>query len=343
MAERADFPHPPSLSKGATYEFGGTNIRVKVREFLPGKEAYNPQEALVLFHGWGFTEKARSYDELANGLAKCFKRRVLLVDTRAEKLVEDSLYHEAKAVHQFLKEMGISDVVAAGYSRGGAEAVNFAAIPQIEKAKEAPSDEEFCGIGALLLVAPVGLRAQTPNELIETFMEDLKGTRKKIMEEKIVGQHGAGKESKYGEYEERGRVGKIMKIVKAGGDIIGGLGGEVVRSNVRYRQRFDHQVEEMAQLNPRLARVNVPVVLIQGKYDLPAGPETALAKGQMAEQDPSGIVKKTLSSLFPGSPYVTRVLAERSGNHAFALVRSEQLARVMHYLFQRQNQANNHK
>lgn len=91
-----------------------------------------------------------------------------------------------------------------------------------------------------------------------------------------------------------------------------------------------------AQKNPRLEEIKIPIILIQGEKDKPAGPKGDLANEQQAGQDEDGIVKQALKALFPNSPNVIRVLAKRTGKHAFVLLRSSQIARVVSYLLERQ-------
>lgn len=96
MITEQEYPQVNLLAP-VEYKAGGTSIKIGVREFLPLKEHLSPQEALVLFLGWGPNEKAFSYNELASSLADSFERRVLLVNTDPKDLVNDSLYHEAEA------------------------------------------------------------------------------------------------------------------------------------------------------------------------------------------------------------------------------------------------------
>lgn len=328
------------LHASREYQVGGTSIQVGAREILPLKERDNQQEALVLFLGWGANEKASSYNELSHSLADSFGRRVLLVNTRPASLVEDSLYHEAEATHQFLEEMDITDAILAGYSQGGAKAVNLAAISQ----KNSTIKPE-----ALVLLAPIGLDAQTSGNLVTTFaLDTVVQTIPRIATEKVVPKSKG----------ERTRIGKVGQSLTAAVDIVGGAVSEAVQSKKEYPDRLAHEIKEMVQKNPRLKELEIPVILIQGKYDKPAGPKGDLTKEQMAQtdvvQDEKGNLKyekvnlddkdkvaSTLKEIFPNSQKVVRVLAKRSGNHAFVLLRSPQIARVVSYLTKRQSRSEN--
>lgn len=317
MIEQGDQRPQPKLLAPREYPAGGTTVQISAREFPPFIEKDNRSEALVLFLGWGPNEKAPSYEELANSLADSFGRRVLLVNTRPEGLIENSLFHEAEATYQFLKDMGINDVIVAGYSQGGAKAVNLAVISQ---------ESSTINPEALILLAPVGLNSQTPGHLLAAFALDTVGqTMLRISTEKVVGKSKG----------ERNRVGKVRQSLRSAIDLVSGATGEVVRSKTEYPKRLAHEIREMVQQNPRLEEIKIPIILIQGKHDKPVGPKDDLNRGQMAKQDEEGAVKKALQALFPNSPYINRVLAERTSNHALVLLRSPQIARVASYLLER--------
>lgn len=318
MIEDVDQRLDSALIAPREYQSEGTKVQVSAREFLPFKESDNSQKSLILFLGWGPNEMASSYDELARSLADSFGRRVLLVNTKAENLVEDSLFHEAIATHHFLEEMNVTDAILAGYSQGGAKATNLAVISQ-ESSTVNPE--------ALILLAPVGLDAQTPAHLLTAFALDIGETIPRIKTERVITKS-------QGEHDRNGKVRQSRRVAV---DIIHGVAAEVAQNKAGYPKRLAHEIKEMAQKNPRLKELRIPVILMQGKYDKPAGPKGGLAKEQMADQDKEGLVKKALKELFPESPYVNRILAKRTGNHAFVLLRSPQIARVVIYLFERQS------
>lgn len=341
MTEQVDQNHRSKLLAPKEYKAGGTNVQISAREFLPFKEHNNKQEALVLFPGWAANEKSPSYNELALSLADSFGRRVLLVNTRPEDLVEDSLYHEAEATHQFLKEMDITDAILAGYSEGGVKAVNLAVIAQ-----ESPTVNPE----ALILLAPHGLVAQTPLELVKTFaLDTLLETIPRIIREKStlrsmgkgihpdsMGSDKDGVKTVQLSTPEPDHPGKVVQSLEAGRDVTRGALKEISQDRLQYPKRPKHDIVEMSKLNPRLDKIKTPVILIQGKHDKNAGPKGVLTKEQMARQDEGGVIKKALEKLFPKSPHVDRILASRTSKHVFPLLRSPQIARVASYLLGRQ-------
>ena len=320
----------------STYEVGGTSIEVTAREFLPSSKVDNPQEALILFQGWGPDVDAQSYDTLANSLAHCFNRRVLIVNTRAQQLIDDSLFHEAEAVSEFVKDQEISDLIIAGYSQGGAKATNLAAICQNQKNQQ----DQSINPEALLLFAPAGLSEQSPIHLVATFIQDVVlETMPRIALEKIVARSTGQRRNQDKELvqvypAEPKRPRKAWESLISAKDVVKGVFKELLRSKLNPR-RFLHEIREIAQLNPRLNDIKIPVILIQGKHDKPVAPQGDLSKEQMAKQDEDGQVKSALQTLFPSSPYANRILARRSANHALTLLRSPQIARVSAYLLER--------
>lgn len=321
MIEHVDQSRQSNLLTPCEYRSGDTTIQIRAREFLPFKENDSQQEALVLFPGWGPNEKASSYNELGHSLADSFGRRVLLINTRAKNLIEDSLYHEAAATHKFLEEMNITDTILAGYSEGGAKAVNLAVISQ---------ETSTINPEALILLAPTGVDAQTPSNLVKTFALDTVGqTIPHIITERVIATSEG----------EQGRIGKVRQSLNSAVDIIRGVAGEVSKSKAGYPKRFAHEVKEMSKINPKLKELKIPVILVQGKYDKPTGPKGDLTQEQMANQDSKGSVKQALQEIFKSSPYVNRILARRTGKHDFVLLRSPQIARVVNYLLERQSRA----
>ncbi len=318
MLEQVDRSIHSGMFKSPEYQSGGITVQVNVREFLPQKEHDNPQKALILFQGWGPDIKASSYEDLASSLADSFSCRIFLANTRPEKLIADSLFHEATAMYQFLRDKNIADILIAGYSQGGALATNLAAICQ----KQSHINPE-----ALILLAPAGLEPQTLSQVAASFALDTIGETipRILMEKTSVKSKG-----------ESSRVGKAKQSLRTALDIAKGVTKEVASSGAKYPGRLLHEVKETTKLNPRLQEIAIPVIMIQGKHDRVLGPKGDLSKEQMAHQDKEGLVKNALQKLFPKSPYVTRVLARRTSNHAFILLRSPQISRVVSYLFERQ-------
>ena len=318
MIEEISKTRDSKLLAPQEYSVEETTIQVKAREFLPLKEQKNHQEALVLFLGWSFNENASSYEELAFSLADNFDRKVILVNTKTKDLIEDSLYHEAEAVHNFIHDLGIVDAILAGYSQGGAKATNLAVISQ-EKAVINPR--------ALILFSPTGLNSQKPGTLAAAFSLDFVAqTIPRILTERTTTRSKG----------EGGRTSKLKQYLNVAEDVAAEAVSKIVKDKTKSPRRLAHEVSEMSQKNPRLEEIRIPVVLVQGKYDHPSGPKGKLAIEQMGGQDKEGSVEKELKNIFPNSPYVKRVLAKRTGKHTLLFHRSRQISKVVSYLVGRQ-------
>ncbi len=270
---------------------GSVNIDVRTKSFLPEKGYdYCGRKDLILFLGWGPDEKAQSYEKLAQSLADNFCRQVHIVNTVPEKIIEDSLFYEAKAVANHIEKTKMSDVVIAGYSQGAAKAINLTSILQESSSTVKPE--------SLILFAPACINQQSPGEITSRFLYDgLVETIPRVLTEKnILKPKG-----------ELDRFKKSKESLKVISDITVGI-----VNKLKDPKKLVNEIKEIAKENPRSKDVELPIILFQGKYDKAAGPRSNI----------------NYEEVFPNSPNVKRILATRSSNHDFVLVRSAQIARV---------------
>lgn len=275
---------------------GVFNIDVRTKSFLPEKGYdYCDRKDLILFLGWGPDENAQSYEKLAQSMADNFCRQVHIVNTVPEKIIKDSLFYEAKATANHIEKMKMSDVVIAGYSQGAAKAINLTSILQEPSSTVKPE--------SLVLFAPACINQQSPSEITKRFLLDgLFETIPRILTEKNIPPPKG----------ELNRFGKSKESLKVISDITLGI-----LNKLKDPKKLVHEIKEIAKENSRLEDVKVPVVLFQGKFDKAAGPRSNI----------------NYEEIFPNSPYVRRILATRSSNHDFVLVRSGQIARTAaHFL-----------
>ncbi len=288
------------------YEIEGTEIEVKARVFLPKEQRGDPNKVMVMCAGWGVTERAGSYTHLMQSLANEMGCRVVLTDTRTDEVVRHSqLNFEAQAIYQLITDNEMVPNIVAGYSEGGSKAVNLAVLAE-------------GGCQMLILFAPAGLYEQKAGDLVKNFIQDAAEAVPDILATK-----------------KSDRLKKAVKALVAAGDVVIGIGREMVRSRADYVKRMPAEIEEVARLNERLNQVNIPVIIIQGSKDKPVGPIGKLVAGQMGNNEQAGEVQQALSELFPSSPTITRLLGERYSHHAMTLLRDEQIARIVAYLTER--------
>ena len=217
---------------------------------------------------------------------------------------------------EFMKHQSVDNVIAVGYSYGGAKATDFIAHCQ----KETTIKPE-----ALLLLAPVGIQGQSAARLAATFALDTVGeTIPSIL---IRGNiHN----------KPHNRSEKVRITLSTSRDVLKGVLKDVIRHKaIGYPGRLRQQVKEMTQFNEHLKDIAVPVILLQGKRDRPVGPQGNLKRGQMPNQDPDRLVEKELKTLFPNSPYAKRILGERDSKHLMTMFRAPQISRVAKILLDR--------
>ena len=134
-----------------------------------------PKKTVIFLPGWGMQAEDTSND----GLQKAFSlNRQTYTITSSSKYKNydlkqdgnekpDLLNEEAKAIAQFIKEHGITNVTIAGHSRGGSKAINLTKILQ--------GDPEL-DINGLILMGAVGLYVSSS---VSTASEEARGSRNK--------------------------------------------------------------------------------------------------------------------------------------------------------------------
>ena len=284
---------------------GSVNIDVQTKNFWPDKGCnhFNRQD-LVFFTGWATDGNAPSYRELFQSLANNFGREVHVLKTKPEKIIDDSLFYQAKAAANYIKGMEMSDVVVAGYSEGAAKALNLTYLLQKTDSTVKPE--------ALLLMSPVFLNPKKSSGLlVANFLSDGGLTIGKILAEK--NENGSSRLKKTKE------SGRVMA------DIAMGIVKDAKEHKSKYPKVLANEIKEINQENLLSKEISVPVILFQGKYDGAAGPSEDFKNEELIEE--------RLKRLFPNSPHIDRILLKQSGKHAGVLLRSKEVAELAFKLF----------
>lgn len=308
----------------------GSIVEVSARELNGNKEPEGKQEkmpkgAIIFLPGWGMDAENETARKLGGAFADGSQGLTYAITTRAEAMHEkDTLLEEAKAIAQFIKEKGIKEVTLAGHSQGGDKAINVVTILQEDLGMQ---------VKGLVLIGATGLYSQTPTGLVAGFSKDsLLNTPKTL----------ARNARKHPEAIAQGN--------KATTDLVFGIIREIAKSRLDYPKRFLTEIREMAAVNPRLAALKVPIVLLTGAYDpisnpekiIPAGEEDKIMEAWKREEetperetfiDPRE--KFLQKNLFPNSPYVRMVIPEKFGHHGIPLFRTASVARASLYLLKR--------
>lgn len=273
-------------------------INVSWKEFSPANKEFSQDEALIFFPGWS-AGGAKTIDNLVQKMADDSERKSFSITTISEKVMQDPLYQEARAIKNFIVEKGLKKIILAGHSEGGSKAVNIIDILQ----KENPEID----IEGLILLNPVGLYEQGGPELAGKFTWDsmVKTTASLIRHPSLA-----------------------TKGLQASSDIIFNMIREIVATKgVGYPKKLFSQIAEMAKANTHYQDVKCPVVLIQGEQDPVSSHERVIP----ASEDPKLLTERRKilkETFFPNSPQVDMLVPKKIGHHGLPHFRSEQISRV---------------
>lgn len=320
------------------YEIDGNPIQVSWKEFVPsGEKTAVPGRVVMFFPGWSMGESVKSAKDLNQSFADVSGGQTLSVTSRPDSVIPDSLFRESEAIAQFIDELGAREVTLVGHSEGGIKAVDVATILQ-----DKYSDIKVRGV---ILLDSVGLYEQGNWELAGKFVKDsivdtlrnnlADQSRKKTQDEQPLS----------GLKKAKTLLTRAKNTLGAGNDIAGGMIKEAVLSHVNYPKRLVSQVQEMTRENPRVKKLRIPVILINGAKDpvsskkriIPeAEEEKAIQDYLLANNLDSEKVDPTLrareaylkDSLFPNSPYIRMIVPEKFGNHGLPLFRPKSVGNV---------------
>lgn len=311
-------PKIEQLQGKETYDVEGTSITVSYNTFNP-KESIAPEDltkAVLFIPGWSIPQNANSLKPIGQELADYSKGRAFIVDTTTEKVAEGSLAQEAKALVEFAKKQGLKNLTLVGNSQGGAEAIHLAAI-----LKEQHPEIQVEGIG---LFDPVTIYEQSRRKLFTNYVKDILKTSAAITHPpKMKGRNEV--------------LSQNMKYTKDG--ITGILKGIMHARALGWPPKIWNEISEMARINPDLAKIDVPVVIIQGAHDKVSNPAEIIPNqdpnSTKAYVDKADEREEGLKNIFPNSPYVRLLVPEKMGYHNVSYSRPESSARTVLYMLNR--------
>ncbi len=279
-----------------TYRVDGTGIRVNYlivppqsTEF-PSSAEQNPLEDIIIFlPGWMVNADSKSVQGISQSFANVGGKNVFIVDTKPERVVEDSLFKEAQAIAETVRAKGTKRITIVGYSEGGIRATNLAAILQNQV------DNPDIVIDGVVLMDSMGLYKQKPSKLFTGFF--------------INAAQGA---SRIRRSPEGSEYESLIQGLHSGTDFLFVFYRELLKRHVHYPRRLLSQIREMASLNTHLAQLRVPVVLIQGSDDPVSNPEKILPGYR--NQELADIGNSLRTNVLPLCPYVTMGIIENSSH-----------------------------
>ncbi len=311
----------------------GVVVQVTGKTFAPIEnqlEKTKTSDVNVFITGWS----VRANDIVIGTLCKEFSdytgTETLAIDSRAEDIQKydkriNILYEEALAISKFIEGRGLKNVIIIGHSRGGDKAINVVNILQNNTNIE---------IKGLVLFDSVGMYNQTSRELIKGFAKDL------VLNTPVT-------LFKKGLIKKEARAG-IFFVTQFFGHIF----SEVVRSNFSYPKRFMREMYEMSEQNPHIKNIQVPVIVVSGRYDPISNPEKLVPPNEkrVSENDflfdykAGGVLEKRRIFLkeffFKKSLGVYLFAPKKLGHHGLLFLRPRSVVRAsMHALRSLQSSA----
>jgi pimeloyl-ACP methyl ester carboxylesterase len=324
------------------YHVEGTQVLLTYQGFLPKDKEALRNKAVIFIPGWAWRADSKSIEGLCEELAYNSEAETFVICTRNEQVTPDSLDQEAKAVCKFLAENELKEITLVGYSQGGIKAINT-----LIHLQEMHSSMHIEG---LILIDSVGLNEVDSHELAKRFIVDLLIKSPLMIMRELERKPGIRKKL-------LSFIENVPLATSVCFELIQCILKEVRTSNLSYFSRVQNELREMAKINPYLERIRVPIVLIQGLKDRVSDCERIITQtreksAQTLSQDSGrGILlgpKKNINkrilaeNVFPQSPYVRMIEAEKFGTHGLPLFRSKSVARVSLYLLQRAGRDLNH-
>ena len=296
------------------YSVYGTNIVVSWREFLPDvntNEPLDPYQAVVFLTGWGYTEQAKSTVALSQALANYSHMRVYAVDTYTEQDYSHSLLIEATAVKQFIDEKGLREKIIVGQSQGGSASIYIAAISE--------------GIEGLVLIDSMGLYKQHLGNFIINYARE--NINSMLMPQ-------------YPPHSDIDALNAINAASSKDGLAEIQRQMRLARGFHHYLKRVLNEIQQMLIVNPYSYIVKTPIIIVHGANDKISQPERIIPyQGKFDKapyiQDMCEREQFLQEHLFPNSPYVRMIVAEKMGYHGLPAFRPKEVASSSLYLLDR--------
>lgn len=302
---------------GKIFAFCGDESR---RIKTEGCGSENTEASVVFLPGWSMRVTDDAVETLCNEFSDCTGNETLAIDSHiegkeSEDLSINFIYEEARAISLFIKEYGLKKIIVVGYSRGGDKAIDVVSFLQ-------KSPDDF--VEGLILLDAVGMYKQNPEKLVYGLRDDLLvETPKTLLKRGLM-----KRETKVGAH-------LAMRIIEH-------ILYEMLHYKIEYPKRFMREVYEMAEQNPHIAEVRVPVVIMSGAHDLISNTKSMLEE---AEQDADSMQNDVVATehsegsmfwkrekflrehFFKQSPCVYLFAPEELGYHGLPFLRPRFVAR----------------
>lgn len=221
-------------------------VSVSARAFEASTEKMEDAEKAVVFiPGWLMTAKDESIVGLCQAYAQRTGRKVYAISTEGADCRKDGgkidlLAEEARGIVAFIRGQGIRDVIVAGHSRGGNEAIHVAALLQKEPAIQLSGLIALNSAGLFTQdtdAVGLGLASAIPSEISAYALKGLLDPK------------------------------DTEKQMRFATDMSNNLWSTIIHYNVSYPFRLHEEAQEANTQNPHMKNITAPVVLVFGKQD----------------------------------------------------------------------------
>jgi len=306
---------PKEASVSAEYKEGeGLTLHegVKNPNFA---EVGSSGEGFIMLPGVGVEAEGQTAADFGEAFARASRGTTYVITTRITKQIENSVYEEAAAIAEFLKEKGISRATVAGNSQGGDKAIDLVSILQ---------KEEGVTVDGLALLSSVGLRDRSAEDLKkEFFVRDPLKTAREVFRNlrKKKGLDLAKRSQSLSSEVSGGIMGYILDVMKDE--------PSMNRLGVVF-DRINADLRSAATKNPHLKEIAVPVAIISGTTDAVSDLGAIIASAAKTEAEQSGDVrtKYLQEEVFPASPAVKVFTPRKLGGHALSILRAQEVADI---------------
>ncbi len=324
---------PQSNMQKDTFEVGSVKIDVNYKSLFPKSlqslesdqnTESDSSELIIVFPGWSMDAHTKSAERIGQAFADAGNKQVLVIDTKPNRVVDDSLYKEAKAVRNLLEKIGTKRITIAGYSEGGIKTIDLAVILQ---------NNPDITIDGVVLMDSVGIYNQESQvNFVGGFVKDALVDTPIALGRRVF---------------QKKDVQSVTTGLKAGTDVLFGLLETIAREKiVGYPKKVMSQIDEMFGKSNHLAELRTPVVLVQGVNDPVSNPEKVVPGYKELDKtegttDNEGVYhtqreQYLRTNIFPNSDYVRMVVGKRIvPHHVMPVEDADRVANTSLYLLKR--------
>ncbi len=241
------------------YRMGDENVQLSFKEFNPRERTVqDPEEAVIFLVGAPMRAKASVTWGQMEQIAEEFGTKGYSVDARPKGYFHsNSIDLEVEAIRRFIEELnkqGIKKVTLFGHSIGAAKAVKLAvALEQLDPEIQ---------INGVVLANPMGFYPQDGRDLLlNRYLPEVSN------EGKLKNPRSPHE-----------------PLYKVGWQLVGSLASDVAAVGRQYPKLVEDQLGVLTQVNPELAKMKSPTVILLASEDKWSEAERVIPEEEIAKR-----------------------------------------------------------